>query len=184
MAVTTLGLYGGPRGVIPPPPAVPTALVTGTLVTSAVETNIVDGGTTIVITLTDDTWVSAGATFNAQRQAIIDGLDSAQSEANGWNVEVRDKEVVGAVVRTSPTVVTITLSAAPLYAIEANEDITITVPASALTGTSPIIASPVLTVRPDSSLGHVAQTLRHQDTTLRHQDATLRHSDNTLAHHQ
>jgi hypothetical protein len=76
--------------------------------------------------------VADDGTFAAQRQAIIDGLDSAQSEATGWNAEVRDKEVVGAVVRTSDTVVTITLTAAAAYDITADETITVTIPAAAL----------------------------------------------------
>lgn len=120
--------------------------LTGTII-GALETDIVSGGRTIVLTLSGDTWVADGATFEAQRQAIIDGLDSAESEATGWNAEVRDKEVVGAVVRTSDTVVTITLSAAPAYAITANEVITATVPAAALvTSGSAVVASPMFTV--------------------------------------
>ncbi len=121
------------------------AVVTGTLDGSS-ETDIVAGGRTIIITLTNETWVTAGATFNAQRQNIIDGLDSAQSESQGWNAEVRDKEVVGAVVRTSDTVVTITLSASASYAITANEAITVTVPATAVTGAGALTATPNLSV--------------------------------------
>ena len=49
--------------------------LTGTVTASITEADIVAGGNTIILTLTDDTWVSAGATFDAQRQAIIDGLD-------------------------------------------------------------------------------------------------------------
>ena len=85
--------------------------------------------------MTNDTW-KAGTTgpigTTANTQALIDGLDSAQSEGAGWNVEVRDKEVTTAVVRTSSTVATITLTAAGAYVITANETITLTVPAEAL----------------------------------------------------
>lgn len=85
--------------------------------------------------------------FADERQAIIDGLDAATSPTNGWNNEVRDKEVVGAVVRTSDTRVTITLTAAGAYAIAANETITVTIPASALTTSGdPITATPTFTV--------------------------------------
>lgn len=118
------------------------AVVTGTL-DGSTENQIVSGGRTIVITLTNDTWI---ADITAQRQNIIDGLDSAQSEANGWNNEVRDKEVVTSVVRTSDTVVTITLSAAPDYVITADEVITVTVPATALTGAVELTASPTITI--------------------------------------
>lgn len=108
------------------------ATITGTATATIDEDDITTGSKTIIITLAGDTWVASGADFNAQRQAIIDGLDSAQIEGTGWNAEVRDKEVVGAVVRTSPTVVTITLTAAGAYDITAQETITVTIPSTAL----------------------------------------------------
>jgi hypothetical protein len=102
--------------------------------TAMAETDIVTGGQTIIITLYDDTWVTSGATFNAQRQNIIDGITSAQSEATGWNAEVRDNMAVTDVVRTSDTVVTVTLPASAGFSITARETIMVTVPATALTG--------------------------------------------------
>lgn len=128
---TRLGLYGGPRMQYPGFAAQASAAITGTILT-ATEQQIRDGGLTIIITLTADTWVAAGATFDAQRQNIIDGLDSDGSELLGWNNEVRDAELVTAVVRDSDTQVTITLTAAPNYDITASETVTVTVPASAL----------------------------------------------------
>ena len=123
-----------------------TATLSGT-VTTADESDIAAGGDTTILTLSGDTWVAAGATFNAQRQAIIDGCTSAQSETTGWNNEARDNEVVGAVVRTSDTVVTITWTAAAAYDITANETITVTVPAAALvTSASAVVATPTFTV--------------------------------------
>ena len=113
------------------------------------EADIVAGGKTIVIELTNDTWI---ADITAVRQAIIDGLDSAQSELLGWNNEVRDKEVVGAVVRTSDTVVTITLTAAT-YDITADETITVTIPAAALTGAVEVTGSPTIGVTADVAVG-------------------------------
>ena len=92
------------------------AAVTGTAVPSLTEVDVVAGGETIIITLTGDVWVGAGAVFDAARQAIIDGLDSAQSEMAGWNAEVRDNMAVTAVVRTSDTILTITLPASASYA--------------------------------------------------------------------
>ena len=121
------------------------AALTGTI-TTATEADIVSGGRTIVLTLTNDTWVATGATFDAQRQNIIDGLTSAGTDPSGWNGQVRDAEVVTAVVRTSDTVVTVTLSAAAGYDISANETITATIPATALSGGSPVVASPTFTV--------------------------------------
>ena len=68
------------------------ATLTGTITASVVESDIVTGGKTIILTLTGDTWVAAGAAFNAQRQNIINGIDSAQAEATGWDAEVKAKE--------------------------------------------------------------------------------------------
>ena len=124
-----------------------TATIGGTVVPNALDTSIVSGGQTIEITLSGDTWVAAGPTFDAQRQAIINGLNSDGVELTGWNNEVRDKEVVTAVVRTSDTLVTITLSPSASYAITADETITVTVPASALvTSVAPIVGAPTFDV--------------------------------------
>jgi len=127
--------------------------LTGT-VTTATETDIVTGGKTIILTLTNDTWVASGATFDAQRQNIIDGIDSAQAEATGWDATVKATQGVAGVVRTSNTVVTITLDAQATYNITATETITATIPASALTGGSAIIATPTFDVTPVGVTGN------------------------------
>lgn len=121
------------------------AALSGTI-TTATEANIVAGGKTIILTLTGDTWVAAGVLFDAQRSAIIMGLDSAQAEALGWDNTVKVLQGVAGVVRTSNTVVTITLDARPTYSVTANETITATVPASALTGGVALVAAPTFTV--------------------------------------
>lgn len=134
--------------------------------TSLTEAQIVAGGQEITITLTNDTWI---ADITAQRQAIIDGLDSAQSELLGWNNEVRDKEVVGAVVRTSDTVVTITLSAA-IYDITADETITVTIPASALTGAVELTGSPTVEVTADAVVTDVTAPSGGWDFMMKFED--------------
>lgn len=109
--------------------------LSGTVVTAPpTEQDIRDGGKTIILTLTgDDTFdAEPNWSFGPARQQILDNLDSAQAEATGWDAEVRDKESVSAVARTSNTVVTITLSAAAAYDITANETITSIIPAIAL----------------------------------------------------
>lgn len=121
------------------------AAINGTAPGSS-EEDIVSGGQTIIITLTNATLVADDGTFAAARQAIIDGLDSAQSEATGWNNEVRDKQGVSGVVRTSDTVVTITLDAQAAYDITANETITVTVPATAVVSAAPITATPTFDI--------------------------------------
>ena len=110
------------------------------------EDEVVAGGKTISIELSGDTWVAAGATFNAQRQNIINGLDSAQSELNGWNNDVRDAIAVTTVTRTSDTLVTVTLPAIGTYSITADETITVTVPGTAVTSGSGVTASPTIAV--------------------------------------
>lgn len=142
-AITRLGPGGSPRRQLGAAVAAASAAISGTL-DGSVEADIVAGSKTIIIELTADTWVASGATFNAQRQNIIDGLDSAQSEGTGWNAEVRDKEVVTAVARTSDTIVTITLTAAAAYDITANEVITVTIPSTALTGAVELTGSPTV----------------------------------------
>lgn len=120
-----------------------TAAITGTITASATEADIRAGGKTIIITLTNDTWAAAGASFDAQRQNIINGLTSAQAAPLGWNAVVRAGLAVGAVVRTSATVVTITLSAFSNYEITSPETITVTAPKSAMViGTIDIVATP------------------------------------------
>jgi hypothetical protein len=120
-------------------------------VTTATETDIVTGGKTIILTLTGDTWIAAGAgSFDLQRANIIAGLTSAQSEALGWNNVVKVLQSITGVVRTSNTVVTITLDAFATYNITASETITVTVPATALVGGVALVASPTFTVTPIS----------------------------------
>lgn len=119
--------------------------LTGTII-GASEADIVAGGKTIILTVTGDTWVAAGATFNAQRAQIILGLDSAQAEATGWDAVVKAGQSVAGVVRTSDAVVTITLDAFPTYNITATETITATMPPTALLLTAAIVATPTFTV--------------------------------------
>lgn len=124
----------------------PSVALSGTIASGTDESHIVAGGRTIVVTLTNDTWVAAGATFDAQRQNIIDGLTSLQSEATGWNAEVRDTIPVTDVMRTSDTVVTITLSACSGYDITAPETIRPLIPGTVLASGLDIFASPEFTV--------------------------------------
>jgi hypothetical protein len=127
--------------------------LTGTAIPVISEAQVFAGGKTIIINLSEDTWVAAGATFDAQRQAIINGLDSDQSYATGWNAEVRDNMAVTAVVRTSDTIVTITLPVSAVYAIDGGETVTVTVPASALTGGVSAIATPTIGITPTLTYG-------------------------------
>lgn len=125
--------------------------LTGTVTSSITEADIVAGSKTLILTVTGDTYVASGATFDAQRQNIINGIDSAQAEATGWDAVVKAGLAVTDVVRTSDTVVTITLPAFAPYNITATETITATVPSTALTGAAALVASPTFTVSAVSS---------------------------------
>lgn len=128
--------------------AVGSVALTGTAVPTMTEADVVAGGKTIIVTLTGNTWKAAGAPFDFQRQNIIDGLDSDGSEAHGWDAEVKAKQGVAGVVRTSDTVVTITLDAEAAYDITAEETITVTVPASVLASGGSLVATPTFAVTP------------------------------------
>src|SRR3972149_2906176 len=68
----------------------PRVVMTGTAITGGVtEAQIVTGSETVILTLSNGLWIPSGTRFNAVRQAIINGLDSAQAEANGWGVRVQ-----------------------------------------------------------------------------------------------
>lgn len=111
----------------------PTITITGTLGTYPTAEQIQQGGRTIILTLAGDTWVASGATFDAQRQGIINGLTSDRSDPYGWTNIVRANQSVSGVVRTSDTVVTITLDAFPTYYPWNLERIVTTVPNTAVT---------------------------------------------------
>lgn len=123
-----------------------TVTLTGTITAATVESDIVTGGKTIVLTVAGDTWVSAGATFDAERQNIINGMTSAQSELLGWNNVVKALQGVAGVVRTSDAIVTITLDAQATYNITATETITVTIPSTALVLAVSVVAAPTFTV--------------------------------------
>lgn len=130
-----------------------TCVATGTAVAGGVlESEIVTGGQDIILTLTSGTWVVAGAAaFDLKRQAIINGLVSAGAEAAGWNVEVKAKAAVTAVVRTSHTVVTVTLPATAGYVVTADETVTVTVPKEAVAlADVDIVATPTIPITANS----------------------------------
>ena len=110
-----------------------TCVVTGTAL-ACLESEIVTGGQTIILTLDEGQWNKNTAAFEAARQAVIDGMVSDKGEAAGWLVEVTGNAVVGSVVRTSDVVVTVTLAVEASYATTLTETITITIPAAALEG--------------------------------------------------
>lgn len=110
----------------------PAVTMSGTL-DGATEQDIRDGGKTIILTLVNDTWVD-GANFNTDRLFILGasgslGVDGSLATATSWDT-VNSSIPATAVVRTSDTVVTITLPALALYDITENETFSFTIPDS------------------------------------------------------
>lgn len=134
-----------------------TGLSTVAASSTLTEASIIAGSQTITITLDDNVWESASL-FPAQRQNIINGITSAQSETFGWNNEVRDKLAVTDVVRTSERVVTVTLPATAAYSVVADETITVTIPSTAMKLQAAIVATPDLTVTFDYDIIQGATT--------------------------
>lgn len=105
--------------------------LTGTAIAGGVlESEIVTGGETIIITLTGDEWVATVGDDNAITTALIASITGDDSGGNGFDAEVSIAH--GNIVRTSDTVVTITLPAAGSYAIAGDETVTVAVPAVAV----------------------------------------------------
>ena len=129
-------------GVEPEASSSISAAITGTA-TTAVESDIVDGEETIIITLTGDTFVT-GTTSE-------DGIAAGISGSASWNSEVRDNTDNTDIVLSTTTVAndtaTVTLPAAASYTISADDTITITIPAASLTtSTEAVVASPTITI--------------------------------------
>lgn len=106
--------------------------LSGTAVTGGLlEAEVVTGSETIILTLVGDTFAEDIGGDNALTTALIAGITGDDVGGTGWNDEVAI--VHGNVVRTSSTVVTITLPASASYAIAADETVTVAVPASSVT---------------------------------------------------
>jgi len=138
----------------------PAAIVSGTAVDGGVtEAQIKAGGETSRITLLNDTWpVAAGGLFDAQRQNNIDGFDSGGIEGTGWNAEIRDKEIVGSVIRTSDTVMTITWTANGSFEIIDPETITYTACNTCTAGEAEIIGSPIFEITASNPTAVITDT--------------------------
>jgi hypothetical protein len=106
--------------------------LTGTIFGSTTEQNIVTGGLTVIATISNGTW---GATVGQNNQITTDllaGLDSAQSEAHGWDAEVKPALTYAMLTRNSSTQITLVLPARSAYDITVSETVTWTIPDSAV----------------------------------------------------
>jgi hypothetical protein len=123
------------------------AAITGTIIDdSPDESDIVTGGKTVIITLTNDTWTADVGDDHGDTDDLIAGIDGDDDNPGGWDAVVRAHMVHGDITRTSPTVVTIILAAEATYDILANETVTVTIPASALTAAGEIVAAPTFEI--------------------------------------
>ena len=125
--------------------------LSGSLVPNALQSEVVSGGETLVITLTGDTWDPTIGADNALTTALINGLVSAGGEAGGWNAQVTANLTYVDVTQTSNTVATITLPARPTYGITSSEVITVTLPAATVVGGTEIVAAPTFSILPASA---------------------------------
>ena len=129
----------------------PSATLTGTLSDNGTEAEIKAGGETMIITMSNDTWVATVGDDNAITTALIVGIDSNLSESTGWDAVVRVDGETGLtytnVVRDPDDVtVTVTMPAFAAYNITANETITITVPATALVASQSVVVNPSFSI--------------------------------------
>lgn len=103
-----------------------TAALSGTVLPSLTESEVRSGGYTILLSLQNDEWVS-GTVFDNVRSEILDGFSGDQN----WNDLVSVMPVTS-VVRSSSSLVTITIPANDSYFIGSDESVGMTIPASAL----------------------------------------------------
>ena len=129
------------------------ATLTGLLSDGVSEHDLSSKWQDVGINLLGDTFVT-GTTFNDAKQALIDGMDSANSETLGWNATVRDQLSVASITRVSDTRVTIQMQAFSGFAIDSSETITFTLPASILASASGLVATPTFSVTASDVLGN------------------------------
>ena len=129
-------------------PALPTVTVTGTAVAGGVaEAAIVTGGETLIFTLSDGIW---DATVLAQLEALTQSnvLNGSASGAGSFDTEV-SIDFAADCVRTSDTVLTLTLPATAGYSITGDETVTFGIPLNLVNINGiPVTASGNMTASP------------------------------------
>ena len=119
--------------------------LTGTAIAGGVlESEIVAGSETIIYTVSNDTWVATIGDDNSITDAFLAGITGDDGGANGWDNEVA--LVHGDLVRTSDTVLTLTLPATAGYQIDSNETLTHVIPATAFSDRSTTLTPATIAV--------------------------------------
>lgn len=98
------------------------AVLTGAVLT-ATESDIVTGGKDLVITLQNDLWAQDIATNSTKRNTLMAGI-TAETKPAAWQAVLASSTFV----RSSDSMLTITLPAAPNYAIDSEEKIKVVIP--------------------------------------------------------
>eukprot|EP00163_Fabomonas_tropica_P015400 TRINITY_DN281_c0_g1_i10.p1 TRINITY_DN281_c0_g1~~TRINITY_DN281_c0_g1_i10.p1 ORF type:complete len:3420 (-),score=518.30 TRINITY_DN281_c0_g1_i10:122-10381(-) len=143
----------------------PTATISGSVISDGgvVESEIVAGGETIVITVANDKIVGAGAFDAVVQAAIIAGLDGSGAGTYHWDTQVAPLiNVTHGVVRLGERAVQVTLPQAAGYSLIANETVTVTLPAAALLGSTAASAVPVIDIGDEDPLTFVSGTAVQQ----------------------
>ena len=129
-------------------PALPTVFVTGTAIAGGVaEAAIVTGGETLIFTLSDGIW---DADVLAQLEALTEAdlLNGSASGAGSFDTEV-SIDFAADCVRTTDTVLTLTLPATAGYSITGDETVTFGIPLNLVNINGiPITASGNMTTSP------------------------------------
>ena len=119
--------------------------LTGTATSSMQVEDVVNGGRTLIFTVTGDQFVATLGDNNAITTAFLAAITSEQSEATGWNAVVVLTHAM--LTRDSATQCTLVLPAAATYDITVGETVRATPPATSLLASSgSIVASPIFTV--------------------------------------
>ena len=124
------------------------------------------------LTIASDSWTSvafvvrkaSASPFRLASRAAINGIDSAQGEATGWDA-LKGTIAVTSLVRTASAVATLTIPSLSTYNITGNEVLTWGVPGSILVGGVSITATPTFTISAASAAAltvtGVAQKVHH-----------------------
>jgi len=122
------------------------ASISGAVVTGGFDEDAVSANTGILyLDLTGTTWDETMGAENAKTIALLNGITSAQSEANGWNAVVKTIWDYRNVTRVSDTRVKIDLSAQgdfSSYNIASKETVTVNIDKSCVASDADIEASP------------------------------------------
>lgn len=122
-------------------PSFTTAALGGTIINNPNESNIVAGGHTIVITLSNNTWQTDVTTNSAKIKTLIDGFTAA-SDGVGWSLvkSAIKSEALG--LDASKKILTITLPAVAKYDVIADQTITVNINAALLEYNHPVTLTP------------------------------------------